>query len=284
MLAAVNHAIYLLTEAGDLVWLASADSPMHRRCVRWPDPLPEVTVDTLFRVQDRSIDLASGIKLELSPSKVWEAPSVPVQEVIDLDILPYKLSAVFETFSFQESPLDVGLFIRSVLQIARNEQLDTDFMPEDALSRRVWTAVERIARACLHRDLSELLKETEPLIGLGEGLTPTGDDFLGGLFFAIFILSCSDPTIHYYGPANLPEWVDKHRSRTNQISFALLKDNASGHALEPLNRFGIALLTDGLVENVTSAVVDLVKVGHSTGCNLLAGFVTGMLLVYPKSG
>jgi hypothetical protein len=282
VLAVVNHATYLLTEQGELVWLATTESPKHRRCINWPAPLPRLAVDTTFTVRGRSIDLASGTKLDLRTSEVWKAPTVPVQEVIELDILPYKLFAVFETFLSQEAPFGFGVFIRPVLQIARKKGINLSFQPGDVLTSSAWPVVERIARACLRRDPSEILKEAEALIGLGEGLTPAGDDFLGGLFFARFLLSCSYPYIHFWDPDDLPKWVDAHRSRTNQISFAFLRDNASGHALGLLNQFGIALLTNQPVEIVTSAASDLITVGHSTGWSLLAGFVTGILLATPN--
>jgi len=80
--------------------------------------------------------------------------------------------------------------------------------------------------------------------------------------------------------SNLLEWVDTNQPQTNLISFVLLKDNAAGHALDPLNRFGIALLTRQPVESASSAASDLIKVGHSTGWSLLAGFMVGVLLAF----
>jgi hypothetical protein len=86
--------------------------------------------------------------------------------------------------------------------------------------------------------------------------------------------------LNYLEFKNLPEWINAIQSRTNLISFALLEDNITGHALEPLNRFGIALLTNQPLENASSAASDLIKVGHSTGWSLLTGFLVGMLLAF----
>jgi hypothetical protein len=278
VLASVKHATYLLMESGELIWLASAESAMHRRCIRWPVPLPNLAVETAFLVQDRSIDLACGKKLDLRSSQVWEAPVVPIKNILKHEVIPDNLLAMFETFLSDESPSGFGAFIRPILLITRQKMIDPGIQLEDFLTRSAWAAVEKITRACLRHDLPSVLKEADTLIGLGEGLTPSGDDFLGGLFFAIFLLSYSYPTILFNLTANLPEWVDAHQSCTNQISFTLLKDNASGHGLEPLSRLGIALLTTQMMENAISAASDLVKVGHSTGWSLLAGFVTGLLL------
>jgi hypothetical protein len=282
VLASVNHAIYLLSTEGEVTWLASMESPLHRRCILWPAPLPNLAVGLTYTTRGYLVDMESGMKLDFRSSQVWEAPLIHVQEVMELDKIPYRLFAVVETFLSRELAVGVGSFIWPILQIVRKKEVVPNFQMGDVLTRSAWPMIERIARVCLDHDPSAILKESEALIGLGEGLTPSGDDFLGGLFFARFLLSCSYPTIHYWELDNLPGWVDAHQSRTNQISLALLKDNASGHALEPLNRFGITLLTNQPVESAISAASDLIKVGHSTGWSLLAGFVTGMLLACPQ--
>ena len=282
VLAVVNHATYLLTERGELIWLANGESPMHRRCILLPARLPTLTVGSAFRSGERWISLESGTKLDFRISEVWEAPAVPVQDVIELDILPNKLIAVVEAFLSQESPLGFGLFIRSILQIARKENVYPSFQSEDVLTKTAWPVAEKIARACLARNLLKVLKKAEPLVGLGEGLTPAGDDFLGGLLFARYLLISAFPYLIPMEIPNLHEWIDTGVHRTNLISFTLLRDNIAGHALEPLNRFGIALLTNQPAEKVILAASELIKVGHSTGWSLLAGFVTGMLLAFQK--
>jgi hypothetical protein len=281
VLAAVTHAVYLITDAGELVWLATRESPKHRRCIQWPAPLPHLAVDSTFTIRSQSIDLESGTKLNFHASCLWEPPVLPASEIIEIEILPQIFFEVVESLLDREIPVGVGMLIRPVLQIAKTKGASINFQPENILTMTSWTVVERIARACLSHDLPGVLKHAEALIGLGEGLTPSGDDFLGGLFFARFLLSCSYPQLNYLELANLLEWIDAFQSHTNLISFALLKDNIAGHALEPLNRFGIALLTNQPEEGATSAASDLIQVGHSTGWSLLTGYLVGMLLAFP---
>jgi hypothetical protein len=281
VLAAVTHATYLLTEAGELVWLATRDSPKHRRCIQWPAPLPRLAVDSTFTIKSQSIDLESGTKLNFRASRLWEPPVLPASEIIEIEILPKNFFEVVESLLASKMPVGVGTLIRPVLQIAKNNRASINFKPENILTMTSWSVVERIVWACLSHDLPGVLKQAEALIGLGEGLTPSGDDFLGGLFFARFLLSYSYPQFYYLELANLLEWIDAFQSRTNLISFALLKDNVTGHSLEPLNRFGLAFLTNRPVECAASAA-DLIKVGHSTGWSLLTGFLVGMLLAFPE--
>jgi hypothetical protein len=282
VLAVVNHATYLVTEDGELFWLATAESSKHRRSILWPTPLPNPMIDSTYTTRDGSIILEAGLKMDLGTSVVWKARVIPVQEVVEPDRMLDNLFTALGIFLNQEAPSGFGFFIRPVLQMLRKKEIDPSVTMGDVLVKSAWPVVERIASACLRRDPAEILKDAEALIGLGDGLTPAGDDFLGGLFFSRFLLECVYPYKHFWDSADLPGWVDGHRSCTNQISYTLLRDNASGHALEPLSRFGSALLTNLPLKNVTSAASDLIKVGHSTGWSLLAGFVTGMLLVTPN--
>jgi hypothetical protein len=277
VLAAVSHAVYLLLDIGELVWLANPESPLHRRCIRWPIPLTDLAVEAPFVVQDHSICFATGTKLDLYNSEIWESPLVPVHEVIEYDKLPGGLFDKLKFLLSEGSPRSFGEFIRPIVQLARTNEFSPGFRSEDIFLATAWPMVETITRTCLSRNFPVVLQQADALIGLGEGLTPSGDDFLGGLFYACFLLSSSFPLIHFYSPADIPGWVDAHRSRTNLISFALLRDNAAGHALEPLSRFGIALLANHPLEDVTALVSDLVQVGHSTGWSVLAGFITGLL-------
>ena len=281
VLAAVNHATYLLTDAGDLVWLAPAQSPLHRRCIRVSSPLPRSVNGSVFTVKGRSIELETGLILDFHVSKIWTSPAIAAGDIIDIRQVPDKLLALVDQFLAKKTPVGVGSFIRPILQTAIKQDSPASFQPEDILTRAAWPIVEEIVKACLSHDLPAVLRHAEALIGLGEGLTPSGDDFLGGLFFARFLLSSIYPTLDYLELDQLPGWIDAVESRTNLISFALLKDNAAGHALEPMNCLGLAFLTNQPVGRSSSAASDLIKVGHSTGWSLLTGFLVGMLLVFP---
>ena len=280
VLAEVTHAAYLLTEEGELVWLATTENPMHRRCMRLPAPLPHLAGDATFTIRGQSIDLESGTNLDFHASHVWEAPVLLPGEVIDIGQLPDALFAVCKTFLAAETPVGYGTFVLPLLQIVKKPEFSIQLQSENILTMTAWPVVERIARECLSHDLPGIFQEAEGLVGLGEGLTPAGDDFLGGLFFARHLLACSFPFLLYLEFSDLREWIAACQPRTNLISYVLLKDNAGGHALDPLIRFGVALLTNQPEANIISAASELIKIGHSTGWSLLTGFLVGLLLAF----
>jgi hypothetical protein len=282
VLAVVNHATYLLTEQGELVWLVTPEDPLHRRCIQVPAWLPRPAIDSLYTIQGGSIEFDSGTKLDFRPSIIWETPILSHSEAIDIKLIPERLFAVYESFLERNTPVGIGSCIRAVLQIAINPDVPVCLLSEDPIIRNTWQYIERVVRACLSHDLCAVLPSSENLIGLGEGLTPSGDDFLGGLFFARFLLSSSYPQLHYLEFDPLPEWMHAVQFRTNLISYTLLSDHVNGHALEPLNKFGLAIFTNRSVESTCLAAADLIKIGHTTGWSLLTGFLVGMLLVSPN--
>jgi hypothetical protein len=253
---------------------------MHRRCMQLPAPLPSLAVDSTFIIRDQSITLESGTSLYFRASRVWEDPALPPGGVIDIGQLPDTLFAVYKIFLAAETPVGYGTFVLPLLQIAKKPEFSIQLQSDNILTMTAWPVVERIARECLSHDLPGVFQEAEGLVGLGEGLTPAGDDFLGGLFFARHLLACSYPFLLYLEFSDLREWIAACQPRTNLISYVLLKDNARGHALEPLSRFGVALLTNQSEANIISAASELIKIGHSTGWSLLTGFLVGLLLAF----
>ena len=96
------------------------------------------------------------------------------------------------------------------------------------------------------------------LIGLGPGLTPAGDDYLGGVMVALHLLDRPSQA------ASLWRWLEpKLASRSSAISAAHLAAAATGEAHEALH--------DVLGGNPDLDALD--AVGHCSGWDALAGSV-----------
>ncbi len=105
--------------------------------------------------------------------------------------------------------------------------------------------------------------EAEKLIGLGPGLTPSGDDYLGGMLVAL----------RAYGRAqqadSLWRWLKPRLARTSAISGAHLTAAASGEAHEALHE-ALGILFSG-AQDWEPALRRLDAVGHCSGWDGLAG-------------
>jgi hypothetical protein len=105
----------------------------------------------------------------------------------------------------------------------------------------------------------------EILIGLGPGLTPSGDDLLGGAMIALHALGRATVA------ARLAAWaLPLAAERTGAISAAHLACAAAGEGSSALHDFLAALLT-GDAAALAEAAVALGAIGHSSGWDMLAG-------------
>ena len=120
-----------------------------------------------------------------------------------------------------------------------------------------------------------LLTLVKALIGLGEGLTPSGDDCLVGLLAVLHVtgsLSC-----HTGSPAR-EQFYECVRLGTSQLSGEFLRCAFEGHFAEPL-----VLLVRALCALATDAwpahAATLAAVGHSSGVDAMVGIALGCRLL-----
>lgn len=109
------------------------------------------------------------------------------------------------------------------------------------------------------------------LLGFGTGLTPSGDDLVGGMLFARRLLDQ-----HTSRRSALAErLVAAAGERTHAISAALFADLADGASYAWLHDLVAALAGHASETETADALRALVGVGHSSGWDMLAGFVLG---------
>jgi hypothetical protein len=137
-----------------------------------------------------------------------------------------------------------------------------------ALAARVGVAVDMMESAWRLRCVEPVLKGVKQLVGLGIGLTPSGDDFLIGFVGAAYFFAHADdfrkavfegmrPLVH----------------RTNLPSFFMLKAALGGSYPGPLSDFLHAIET-GSAARVRSAAKCLTGLGATSGQDMLAGVLS----------
>jgi hypothetical protein len=130
----------------------------------------------------------------------------------------------------------------------------------NVLSGHAQPALEAIDRFLVGHTLDD---EAQALIGLGPGLTPSGDDYLGGVLIAL----------HQFGrkpqAQSLWRWLKPRLGRTSDISGAHLEAAAAGEGHEALHRCIELLCT--IAPSWDGALTALDHVGHCSGWDSLAG-------------
>ena len=114
------------------------------------------------------------------------------------------------------------------------------------------------------------------LLGLGPGLTPSGDDLLGGMLIALRAMpdTSSQPSMDLFA-----ECVTRHAAvKTTRISSAMLEQSAKGNGSAAQHLLLNCLLGVDTDSKITSADLNLIRIGHTSGWDTLAGILLGIYL------
>ncbi len=231
----------------------------------WQDDIAEcrdlgVCTGQAAAITGTRIEISGGPVLQLDAARVWQAPAWPpavsrraqgvmcgriatlVQETAPEDCLARLL--------FNEEPRD-GLaraFFRraAVLVAALLDWHDASCADEQSMDARAELAVSG-------------------LVGLGPGLTPSGDDFLCGMLVAL--LAAGETR----AAAELGRWIKRTSAdATTPLSRAFLAAACAGEANEALHALiaGVLSADVGLLDR---GLVLLARSGHTSGWDMLAG-------------
>ena len=135
---------------------------------------------------------------------------------------------------------------------------------EDAVARRAAPAIAALKDWLGGKGGAAPPEACVILVGLGPGLTPSGDDLIGGVLIALRSLGRHDAA------DRLAVWVLRLADRTNNISLAHLTAATAGEGSAALHA-ALSALAAGDSPALSQSVDALAAIGHVSGWDALAG-------------
>lgn len=152
------------------------------------------------------------------------------------------------------------------------EKKDTGFCriladeePSDPYAKKAKTLAREMLLALTKNDTDGLCRSAGRLIGLGGGLTPSGDDVICGALYALRYCESTRAEA-----ALLADAVQKAKNNTNIISRRYLESAANGEYFGLVADLINAMCGDGDIESALDA---LLTVGSSSGGDIAAGIL-----------
>jgi hypothetical protein len=138
--------------------------------------------------------------------------------------------------------------------------------------------VSTLSSALANADLPSSLTAAKQLAGLGQGLTPAGDDFILGAVYAAWIIHPLE-----MGSVFAQEISNTAVPLTTSLSAAWLKSAGKGEAGILWHEFFDALIaSDGA--RIQEAMEKILAMGETSGADALAGFIGAFVAWMEKAG
>lgn len=139
--------------------------------------------------------------------------------------------------------------------------------PDDPVLQSAQKTLFRVQHRILEEDWNGAAKMLCPLLGLGGGLTPSGDDFLTGVLAGLQYLAPSHPLRPALADAIRFRLLDP--ATTNIISAAFLQCAMDGRFSDAILSF--FELTGDTGDELGTAAGRFLAIGHSSGVDSLSG-------------
>ncbi|MBT98754.1 MAG: hypothetical protein CL902_09000 [Dehalococcoidia bacterium] len=283
VVVATSMAAYIAVDTGDIVAVCPPSQQLHPRSLLTDLDLSNVEVGQRIWIEGKKLSFSNGSRLDLTGSRVWIREPISAANAAT----PQQLNARFDDLLRAAKELHQGENLGLALPFFDSEDQSSErvVMPDNA-SPLVSAGVQQIRELlpnCRSGNLGEVLELARELIGLGHGLTPSGDDFVGGLLFMAHHLSAVYPAQLWWSEADTSPFLSRSRAMTSQISHALMADLANGQSHESLHDLVDDLFSSGPDVDAEKHVRSVTQIGQSSGWDILTGMLAGLLPVVYKA-
>jgi hypothetical protein len=224
-----------------------------------------INMNGSVQVAHNRIDIGSKLVIAMDHAKMWESivPSYPTAvELLKINVA--KMNRHMDMHGTRGG---------------MKKPLPSHRMFEEAVSSMLLERSEMLLTALLRHEMSTAFDMAVRLVGLGPGLTPSGDDFLVGLF-----------TIFNMPNSPCSEWTDfsarvvqEAQGLTNEISYMAMKKASLGRVRESILKLLHALIA-GSQEELLLALDRVLNIGSSSGTDIATGLVRGLEININRGG
>ncbi len=226
-------------------------------------PLSSLKIDQHASARGGVLRFASSaLSIDLRGAPVWTCP-LPA---LNIDM---RASAV------QQAWTTVWGLLNKRQRLQATDLIAGDLFQRDAgsaLSRRMSDPVLGLIASTERMDMEASLQAAQKMIGLGPGVTPSGDDILIGFLAGLWSLAGENPMrlsfIQSFGSA-----LSSITTQTNEISRTYLYHAARGQVASSLSNLAGAIAKGGEVSQPAQSAM---RVGHSSGMDSVTGLLIGL--------
>ena len=210
------------------------------------------------------IDIGNDKRIDLSRCARWQPDALYLSQQRRQEIDWQNLVHIIQTSVMDSSSL---FYFHS----------DNIFYQE--MSRLLQWHRKKLFLALQEGNLCAIENEITALLGLGIGLTPTGDDYLAGLSAVLFING--HPARKYR--SLFISVLAREKNKTTLLSAITLREAIDQRFRESIHNFIYHVLNDEQ-QHIQQLINEIKKIGSSSGCDMLCGMADAFALTRYDGG
>lgn len=228
--------------------------------------LADVPAKGAVRITSHGLSLPNSFRFDLG-AEIYDPSPLFEREVLSAALISRNSSVAQETTIVMGKLGGVGSLL-----LDPDEGSEATFGA--AFSRLARPAAEELIGSLRRRDAHSATAAARRLVGLGVGLTPSGDDLLSGLMLAS-VLGSKNGVVPAEIPSMLSGIPTMAEGMTSVLSLEFLKQAAEGRANEKL-RCLVEEIYTGDERSVEERTREVVRMGETSGTDTVVGLLLGI--------
>ena len=283
--AVLRNAVYLESLEGRIIGIVGSAAPDGPLTLRIADlPLLRQALgrrpDATFQATEQGVEIAAGVQIRWMGARAWLPPQPqPAGRRAARRQAAEALVAAIGAVELREGARPLAAWLPSLLRDGAEQLLPQPAEIADPVARRMATWIIAFDAALGAGDATGATQALTGLLGLGPGLTPSGDDVAMGLLAALVWQSGAAPSPLVTAVVAAIRAAAPQRS--TRLSARLLWHAGAGVLYAPAMDLGAALLR-GDAAAVPPAARPLFAIGGTSGVDLAVGLLAGVLISAPS--
>lgn len=261
-----HRVLNIITEDG-LLSILSAEIPCAPKALQLAEYVDFLKLDILAGNQvslfKSHISIENKMTIDISDVKLWNCPTIVTTDIFSSDAIA-GIGSVNEFFLKNCKKQGAAGWYRKKLE-------KDNSMTEDIIDFALRIRIDDFVRGWCEGELAPV----ERLIGVGYGLTPSGDDFLCGFYFAFSCLLPDNMQL-----MKLRMKILSLKKQMSDISYQMIDTYFNGEGNEIFYRFLSAVLKND-VYLLPDIFKEILMFGSTSGTDIMVGILTGLSLIIP---
>ncbi len=254
-----------LTEEDCVLTLGSEKIPNHPYTIRTYTLPDNISIGNTFYITKRRLFVERCYYLDLRDMPIY-TPCFETKHIVPRENIAWELQACREGAALMTG---IEGFFPLLIGNGKIDQITQNVMP----------IIDKIGLSIRNSDWLELVKHSENIVGVGVGLTPSGDDFLSGVFAALYYYNRT--FAKGFTVDNLKRLAVLVGYRTSLFSATLIKAASQGWVLDLISDWLVSLF-QGDSKQVQKLTGKILEIGHSSGSDILLGLITALESIFSK--